>query len=182
MQQEVGVTTVLVTHDQHEAMAIGDRVAVMCDGVLEQIDPPRTLYASPASPFVADFIGTVNRLGAHRGPDGRWLVLGAPVAAVGDEHEAGEVRAVVRPEQIQLVRAGGLGAAAGTSASTASTAAGVAQVVALSFLGALTRVTVEHPQEGHVLADLLGEDADGLAAGDAVHLSVRPGSGAVVLQ
>ncbi|WP_448061356.1 ABC transporter ATP-binding protein [Cellulomonas hominis] len=175
LQQEVGVTTVLVTHDQHEAMAIGDRVAVMCDGVLEQIDPPRTLYASPASPFVADFIGTVNRLGAHRSPDGRWLVLGAPVTAVGDEHEAGEVRAVVRPEQIQLVRAGGLGAAAGT-------AAGVAQVVALSFLGALTRVTVDHPQEGHVLADLLGEDADGLAAGDAVHLSVRPGSGAVVLQ
>ncbi|MHB1491033.1 MAG: ABC transporter ATP-binding protein [Cellulomonas sp.] len=180
LQQEVGVTTVFVTHDQHEAMAVADRVAVMRDGVLEQIDPPRVLYSRPASQFVAGFVGTVNRLSAERAVDGAWFVLGGKVEAVGDDApasdggattvaDAPQKHAVVRPEQLHVDKAG-------------SGAGPVARLVALSFLGAFTRAVVDHPTEGLVTADVLGEAADGLAVGDAVAVRVRPGAGAVVLQ
>lgn len=58
LQRRLGVTTVYVTHDQVEAMTMGDRVAVMLDGVLQQVDTPRALYESPANVFVAGFIGS----------------------------------------------------------------------------------------------------------------------------
>ena len=57
LQRRLGITTVYVTHDQDEAMAIGDRVAVLKDGVLQQVDTPSNLYAKPANEFVAEFIG-----------------------------------------------------------------------------------------------------------------------------
>jgi multiple sugar transport system ATP-binding protein len=58
LQRRLGTTMVYVTHDQVEAMTLGDRVAVMCDGVLQQVDTPRELYANPANLFVASFIGS----------------------------------------------------------------------------------------------------------------------------
>src|SRR6185436_17762518 len=58
LQQEVGVTTVYVTHDQVEAMTMGDRIAVMNDGVLEQVGTPEELYEHPANTFVGGFIGS----------------------------------------------------------------------------------------------------------------------------
>src|SRR5690606_10089922 len=58
LQQRLGVTTVYVTHDQVEAMTMGDRVAVLLDGVLQQVDNPRALYDQPANAFVAGFIGS----------------------------------------------------------------------------------------------------------------------------
>jgi ABC-type Fe3+/spermidine/putrescine transport system ATPase subunit len=88
IQETVGVTFVYVTHDQEEALAMSDRVAVMSDGRIEQIGTPRDIYDSPSSPFVADFIGETNfiekegtmiavrpervqlRSGAHGGGDG----------------------------------------------------------------------------------------------------------------
>ncbi len=60
LQQRLGVTTILVTHDQEEALSIGDRVVVMNQGVIEQIGSPLEIYREPASPFVADFVGKVN--------------------------------------------------------------------------------------------------------------------------
>ncbi len=169
LQQEVGITTVFVTHDQHEAMAIADQVAVMRDGSVEQVDPPRVLYARPATPFVAGFVGTVNLLGAVRGSDGAWRVLGGPVEAGGTRAPAvAGLLAVVRPEQLEVRR---------TAPDRAA-----AHVSGLSFLGALTRVVVEHPQEGTVLADVLGAAADDLAVGDPVVVAVRPDAGPVVLQ
>jgi putative spermidine/putrescine transport system ATP-binding protein len=174
LQLEVGVTTVLVTHDQHEAMAVADRVAVMRDGLLEQIDPPRVLYSRPASAFVAGFVGTVNRLRAQRAADGSWTVLGAPVevaraaaAAADDDAAAHDGDPLPAPRAVVPAPAG---------------AAPAARLVALSFLGAFTRAVVEHPTEGLVTADVLGTGADGLRIGDPVTVGVRPGAGAVVLQ
>ncbi|MGA5423158.1 ABC transporter ATP-binding protein [Streptomyces lavendulocolor] len=78
LTRELGVTTVYVTHDQSEAMSLGDRVAVLRDGVLQQVSPPRELYARPANVFVAAFIGTprINLLDAvvHAPLDGRMTV------------------------------------------------------------------------------------------------------------
>ena len=62
IQLELGITTLYVTHDQEEALSISDRVAVMWNGKIEQIGSPAEMYGSPATPFVAEFIGTMNRL------------------------------------------------------------------------------------------------------------------------
>lgn len=165
LQQQVGVTTVFVTHDQHEAMAVADRVAVMRDGVLEQIDPPRVLYSRPASAFVAGFVGTVNRVSV-RANGGSWQVLGSLVPVVGD---AVTGTAVVRPEQLDVTHANG-------TPGVFSTVTGVA------FLGAMTRLTLDHPDEGTLVADLLGPAADGWQIGDRALARVRADAGSVVLQ
>lgn len=67
IQQKLGITTIMVTHDQEEALSLADRVIVMNNSVIEQIDTPQNVYESPSSPFVADFVGTVNFVGGRRG-------------------------------------------------------------------------------------------------------------------
>ena len=62
IQQQVGITFIYVTHDQEEALSMSDRVAVMSNGVIEQLDEPRAIYDRPLTPFVADFIGDMNFL------------------------------------------------------------------------------------------------------------------------
>ncbi len=175
LQQEVGVTTVFVTHDQHEAMAVADRVAVMRDGAVEQIDTPRVLWSRPATAFVAGFVGTVNRLPAERGADGDWSVLGdrvriAAEALPADALASGRATAVVRPEQLAVLAAGPAQAAEGS------------RVRSVTFLGAFTRVVLTGPGEELVTADVLGEAAAGLRAGDRVTVSVRADAGPVLVQ
>jgi spermidine/putrescine ABC transporter ATP-binding subunit len=106
IQRDVGITFVVVTHDQEEAMAMADRIAVMNAGRIDQLDVPSAIYDRPATPFVADFIGEMNHLeGTLEGADGRL------VATVGDarfgigrvvrEARPGErVRLGVRPEEV----------------------------------------------------------------------------------
>src|SRR4051794_8350593 len=64
IQLRLGITTIYVTHDQEEALSISDRVAVLSQGRIEQIGPPEEIYSAPATPFVAEFVGTMNRLEA----------------------------------------------------------------------------------------------------------------------
>lgn len=72
IQQRVGITTVFVTHDQSEALAIADRIVVMSDGRIEQIGPPSEVYATPSTLFVASFVGSMNFLPAELDGDGRF--------------------------------------------------------------------------------------------------------------
>ena len=65
LQQKLGVTTIMVTHDQEEALSVADRIVVMNHGVIEQVGSPMEIYREPASPFVADFVGKVNVLPAR---------------------------------------------------------------------------------------------------------------------
>jgi iron(III) transport system ATP-binding protein len=65
LQQKVGVTTIMVTHDQEEALSVADRIVVMNHGAIEQVGTPLQVYREPASPFVADFVGKVNVLPAR---------------------------------------------------------------------------------------------------------------------
>ncbi len=65
LQQRLGVTTVMVTHDQEEALTMADRIVVMNQGGIDQVGTPREIYETPATPFVADFIGKVNVLPAR---------------------------------------------------------------------------------------------------------------------
>jgi len=65
IQQSLGITTIMVTHDQEEAMTMADRIIVMNEAVVEQIGTPRDIYDHPAAPFVAAFIGTMNFINNH---------------------------------------------------------------------------------------------------------------------
>ena len=103
LQREVGTTTVYVTHDQVEAMTMGDRIAILRDGVLEQVGVPDDVYARPANTFVAGFIGSpamgLTRAGIERNGGASRLVLGDLRLELGDVGELpGEVVVGVRPE------------------------------------------------------------------------------------
>jgi iron(III) transport system ATP-binding protein len=80
LQQEVGITSIYVTHDQAEALVMSDRVVVMNKGVIQQIDDPQTIYAHPANTFVANFIGVANLVpGILRGRSGGFCELEVPI-------------------------------------------------------------------------------------------------------
>jgi len=100
LQQRLGLTTIFVTHDQEEALAIADRMAIMHDGKVQQVGAPQTLYEQPANLFVADFLGKMN---FFRGaPDGAAFVTerGTRIAA---QSGAGGARHLgVRPERVRL--------------------------------------------------------------------------------
>ena len=111
LQQEIGVTAVYVTHDQVEALAISDTLAVMDHGVIQQVGQPRTIYDRPNNLFVADFIGTSNMIGGRiqaRSPDGGYVVdtaHGVVEAATGPDAElevGADVFVSVRPEHVTL--------------------------------------------------------------------------------
>jgi iron(III) transport system ATP-binding protein len=76
LQQRLGVTTILVTHDQEEALSMADRIVVMKDGAIEQVGAPAEIYQRPGSPFVADFVGRTNLLPASRAGNGRIRATG----------------------------------------------------------------------------------------------------------
>src|SRR5216117_879243 len=101
VQLEVGITTLFVTHDQEEALAIADRVGVMNKGRLEQLGPPTTIYTRPATSFVAEFVGLSNRMaGEVRG--GEVTVRGCKLPLVEQDTPDGPVVALVRPEAVSL--------------------------------------------------------------------------------
>jgi multiple sugar transport system ATP-binding protein len=112
LQRRLGVTTVYVTHDQVEAMTMGDRVAVMKDGVLQQCDTPRVLYDSPVNAFVAGFIGSPPMNLIEGKIDAGGVMLGSTVIPIPEQlrRRAGAVGTVVtvglRPEAIELVAEG----------------------------------------------------------------------------
>ena len=101
IQLEVGITTLFVTHDQEEALAIADRVGVMQGGRIEQLAPPTEVYSRPATAFVAEFVGLSNRLaGTVSGQ--AVTVRGRDLPLVDLSTPAGPVTALVRPEAVTL--------------------------------------------------------------------------------
>jgi iron(III) transport system ATP-binding protein len=132
LQQRVGITTILVTHDQEEALSMADRIVVMKDGEIEQIGTPAEIYGRPATPFVADFVGKTNLLPATRAGEDRVQVGDQRFTCVlnGAGSGAGPLRVFFRPEDV-MVR--------GVSGSTPNSAAAVVEKV--EFLGAFSRVT-----------------------------------------
>jgi len=112
LHQELGLTFVMVTHDQEEAMSLSDRIAVMNQGNIEQIDSPERIYEHPKTPFVADFIGDTNLFyGKIEGfsANALWLITdnGLKMKAKpsnGESLTSGSVVVSVRPEKIRLSR------------------------------------------------------------------------------
>ena len=103
LQHEVGITFVVVTHDQEEAMSMADRIAVMSAGRVEQIDSPIDLYQRPASLFVADFIGTSNRFDGTVAPGGVQVGDRVLPGTVHGPSPDGAAVLIVRPEDTRIV-------------------------------------------------------------------------------
>jgi len=161
IQLEVGITTLFVTHDQEEALAIADRVGVMRAGRLEQLAVPTEVYSRPASAFVAEFVGLSNKL-AGTVSGSTVTVRGQELPLVDSSTPAGSVIALVRPEAVTLASdsSGDSGPLTGT-------------VIATTFLGATSRVTVDLG-DVTILAQLRTSEAADLPAGSRVSLTIRP--------
>ena len=156
VQRELGITTVLVTHDQEEAFALADTIGVMNHGRLLEVGQPTDLYAQPATRFVATFLGAANLLLANQSVDG--VRFGAtPVSAAGSDvaysGRESEVVAVLRPEEVELALA-----REGLSSNFIARAA-VEEIV---FTGALERLRVRILDEPCAAQLLGGTAGDGL--------------------
>jgi putative spermidine/putrescine transport system ATP-binding protein len=160
LQQRLGTTTLFVTHDQEEALSMADRVGVMRAGRLEQVAEPAELYSRPATAFVAEFVGTMNRLPAELGAGGTVVtVLGTTVPAQEGGPSSGPVDALVRPENLTVAAAEG----------------GDGIVTGRTFLGAVTRVAVRLSGDTEVAVDVSSAAAVAMAPGTAVQVSLPVG-------
>ena len=170
IQSELGTTFVYVTHDQEEALAMSNRIAVMNGGVVEQIGGPREIYEHPATPFVADFIGSLNMLdmtideviGSYalmRPGEGQRIVV--PVGA--DKRSGDRLRIAVRPERVQIGEPTTAGAEGGSRLDGT-----IAEVV---YLGMYTQFHVTTAAGRVVTNRLADESTVPLAPGSAVTLA-----------
>jgi iron(III) transport system ATP-binding protein len=146
LQKELGITTIMVTHDQDEAMEMADRIVVMSEGKIAQIGSALELYAQPASRFVAEFIGRMNVLRLSPGPNGHPSFCGQPLALDGQGALAGASFIGVRPEDVMLADQGPDGIRV----------QGVIEKAV--FLGNVTRVTLEVDDQ-KLLVELRGRTA-----------------------
>ena len=146
IQHQVGITFIYVTHDQEEALSMSDRVAVMSNGVIEQLDEPRAIYDRPLTPFVADFIGDMNFLDGEvaEAADGGFAIdagAGIVVRGRGDAVKGTRVRVGLRPERIVAV--------SGISAGTANSA--TAEVITKMYLGDQIQIVAKLASGGNAL-------------------------------
>ncbi len=110
LQKELGITTIYVTHDQAEALSMADRIAVMNIGRVEQVGAPREVYRSPATRFVADFIGEINFLDAEVGCGAEGCWAETPLGRIPLPRGApeGRVTLAFRPEAVRVVKGSGM--------------------------------------------------------------------------
>jgi putative spermidine/putrescine transport system ATP-binding protein len=173
IQLELGITTLYVTHDQEEALAISDHVAVMYGGVIEQMGTPAEMYTSPATPFVAEFIGTMNRLEATvlDGAEGDVEHSGTRlrVNAARGRRNGERVLVLIRPEALELQAA--------TNGTIPNSFAG--EVLTQTFLGPVTRLKVSSNGTS-LIADLSTAGAAALPVGAHVIAKI-PSEGAKLI-
>jgi putative spermidine/putrescine transport system ATP-binding protein len=175
IQQEFGITTLFVTHDQEEALSMADRVAVMKDGRLEQCAAPAELYDRPATAFVAQFVGTMNHLPGTIVGDGLVRVAGRELAVDGaSPSEGSDVKVLIRPEGLDLEPLAGADGAGSADAAGTAGLPGEGQVVLATFLGATTRFTVRLGDGSEAKADLPSHRAGEFPVGSAVRLAPAP--------
>jgi putative spermidine/putrescine transport system ATP-binding protein len=165
IQRSVGTTTIMVTHDQAEALSISDRVVVMEQGRMTQIDAPYRLYERPATAFISSFVGKMNRIEAvWRGGRAEAAGLGLPSEAA-SLPDGASIGVAVRPEKI-LLGAAGQGLFDGT-------------VTSRFFLGSYWLFNVETPV-GNVVVSLPNQGAEPVAEGALVSLGWPPESASIV--
>jgi putative spermidine/putrescine transport system ATP-binding protein len=156
LQRRLGTTTLFVTHDQEEALSMADRVGVMRDGRLEQIATPDALYTHPATAFVAEFVGVMNRIPGELHAGDQVTALGSTVPVRGHRPEEIAVDVLVRPEDLRL--------------EAVENGNGI--VTTRTFLGSVTRVGVQLDGDIAVQVDRPSAEAAALAPGASVQVSL----------
>ena len=167
LQQRLGTTTLFVTHDQEEALSMADRVGVMRQGRLEQIAAPDELYEDPATAFVAEFVGIMNRIPGELQGGETVSVLGGtvPVRGTGGPVGQGPAEAIGGDQAVDvLVRPEGLTMQVGQN--------GNGIVTTRNFLGSVTRVGVLLAGDVAVQIDKPSSEAAALAPGTSVSVSL----------
>lgn len=165
LQQVTGITSVYVTHDQAEALAVSDEVVVIHNGKIEQQGPPKSLYQHPATPFVANFIGESNVVDAmlEKEGNGQWIVLGdARIQVPADRKmpvEEGPVKLSLRPEMLHIESKGSTTALAGIISHSAYMGPVIEYSIRTDVGILFTRAPVYHGQ---------------YQPNDKVYLNIRP--------
>jgi putative spermidine/putrescine transport system ATP-binding protein len=160
LQKRLGITALFVTHDQSEALSLADRVGVMNSGRLEQIDTPENVYRRPATAFVAEFVGAMNRVPGRIGEDGQLALFGQRIPIV-PGHEGAKfapgaaVDALLRPEALEVKTDVG----------------GPGEITERTFLGSSVRVKVLLDGGQELLVESSSHGAE-LALGARVELTV----------
>jgi putative spermidine/putrescine transport system ATP-binding protein len=163
LQQRLGTTTLFVTHDQEEALSMADRVGVMREGRLEQIAAPDELYTDPATAFVAEFVGVMNRIPGDLQASDQVTALGSTIPVRGHRPVQSAVDVLVRPEGLRL--------------EVVENGNGI--VTTRTFLGSVTRVGVQLSGDVAVQVDRPRAEAAALAPGASVAVSL-PGQPVLV--
>jgi sulfate/thiosulfate transport system ATP-binding protein len=159
LHRELGVTSLLVTHDQDEALELANRVVVMHEGRVEQVGTPGEVYDDPATPFVAGFVGTANVLHGHVA--GGHVQFGAHRVAGADHLEEGVVaRAFVRPNDVRLA----------TNENGDGVRATIERIVTLGWI---SRVILRLPDGQVLTAELPNDELGDLGLGSTVFVDLR---------
>jgi len=159
LHRELSVTSLLVTHDQEEALELANRIVVMHEGRIEQVGTPDEIYDAPATSFVAGFVGSANVL--HGWVTDGHVHLGAMrVPGAGHLEEGSAATAYVRPHDIRL-------------ADPNATDSVRAQVERVTSLGWLTRLTLRLPDEQVLVAHIPQDELNGAKVGDIVAVDLR---------
>ncbi len=170
LQQETGITSVYVTHDQNEALSVSDSVVVMKEGGIAQIGPPEALYLEPNSAFVATFMGDANILDATlKNGNGSASVqidgLEIDLGARAGDHKPGPVRVAIRPEALSLTATGGEGGI-------------VAEVASRAYIGSATEYLLSY--DGEELFAVVPAGAAVHEVGEKVGVTINPVGVAVI--
>ena len=152
----VGASGIFVTHDQQEALAIADRVAVMQSGHIEQLGSPEEIYRQPASRFIADFVTQANFIEAHRSADGWQTALGLVDESMVQPTEADTGSLMLRQEELHL-----------SSVETNETALIICD---REFLGREYKYTLTHPTQGNLQA----RTPSRFTVGNSVQITIKP--------
>ncbi len=161
LQQKFGVTTILVTHDQHEAMMLADELVVLKDGAVRQAAAPSVVYQQPADSFVADFLGAANLIDAGALKGGEVNVLGTPLAITTPHPENTRMCAAVRAEHIRIRPA------------SATLQSPVGTIAFMRDLGPATELVIEVNGES-LRVRSPNADCQGLEIGTQVTLLIDP--------
>jgi iron(III) transport system ATP-binding protein len=162
LQRRLGVTTIMVTHDQEEALSMADRIVVMNQGVIEQIGTPTEIYSRPATAFVADFVGTMNFLDGEAADGATFAVGGIRLSAPGHGFPAGAAARVgFRPEDVRALKRPGANSFG-------------AVVTSLDFLGSFARAALAFKRQPETVfvADFSANDLRDMALAEGSEIIV----------
>ncbi len=172
IQQQLKMTAIYVTHDQEEALAVSDRIAVMAKGKIEQLDQPEEIYSNPNTVFTATFVGTSNQFNGvvESASDGRCKVgdFILTTSRITHLHPGNRVLIVVRPEEVSLLPATHTESANGTANHIAGS------IELRTFLGPFTRFHVQVNENTTLTADVPSQQARSFETGQRVILTFPP--------